>query len=48
VVDGDEIGSRVPDADSCRDRLLDVEGIVEYYASSTGRAWSFEVDSDRP
>ena len=32
AVDGDKIRTRFPDDDSRRDRLLDIEGIVEYYA----------------
>nr|QIO37154.1 SDR family NAD(P)-dependent oxidoreductase [Bradyrhizobium sp. 1(2017)] len=47
AVDGDKIHSRFPDADSRRDRLLDIAGIVECYAflyRQCRRAWSFEVD----
>jgi NAD(P)-dependent dehydrogenase (short-subunit alcohol dehydrogenase family) len=47
AVDGDKIHSRFPDADSRRDRLLDIEGIVECYAflyRQHRKAWSFEVD----
>jgi hypothetical protein len=32
AVDGDKIRRRILDADSRRDRLLDIEGIVECYA----------------
>ena len=47
AVDGDKIRSRFPDADQRRDRLLDIEGIVECYAflyRQHHKAWSFEVD----
>ncbi|GAU86953.1 short-chain dehydrogenase [Bosea sp. BIWAKO-01] len=47
AVDGDKIHSRFPDAGSHRERLLDIEGIVECYAflyRQHRRAWSFEVD----
>jgi hypothetical protein len=47
AVDGDKIRRRFPDADSRRDRLRDIEGIVECYAFLYRRhhnAWSFEVD----
>ena len=45
AVDGDKIRGRFPDAR--RDRLLDIEGIVECYAflyRQHHKAWSFEVD----
>jgi hypothetical protein len=32
AVNGDKIRRRFPDADSRRDRMLDIEGIVECYA----------------
>jgi NAD(P)-dependent dehydrogenase (short-subunit alcohol dehydrogenase family) len=47
AVDGDKIRSRFPDAESRRDRLLDIEGIVECYLflyRQHRKAWSFEVD----
>jgi NAD(P)-dependent dehydrogenase (short-subunit alcohol dehydrogenase family) len=47
AVDGDKIRSRFADADSRRDRMLDIEGIVECYAflyRQPHKAWSFEVD----
>jgi NAD(P)-dependent dehydrogenase (short-subunit alcohol dehydrogenase family) len=47
VVDGDKIRRRFPDADLRRDRMLDIEGIVECYAflyRQPHKAWSFEVD----
>ena len=47
AVDGDKIRTRFPDADSRRDRLLDIEGIVERYAffyRQHHKAWSLEVD----
>jgi NAD(P)-dependent dehydrogenase (short-subunit alcohol dehydrogenase family) len=47
AVDGDKIRKRFPDADSRKDRMLDIEGIVECYAflyAQPPKAWSFEVD----
>ena len=32
AIDGDKIRRRLPDADSRRDRMIDIEGIVECYA----------------
>src|SRR4029079_12792622 len=32
AVDGDKIRTRFPDTNSCRERLLDIEGIVDCYA----------------
>ena len=46
-VDGDKIRKRFPDADSRRDRMIDIEGIAECYAflyRQHRKAWSFEVD----
>ena len=42
-----KIRRRFPDADSRRDRMIDIEGIVECYAflyRQHHKAWSFEVD----
>jgi len=47
AVDGDKIRTRFPDTNSCRERLLDIEGIVDCYAffyRQHRKAWSFEVD----
>ena len=47
AVDGDKIRRRFPDADSRRDRLLDIEGIAECYAflyRQHYKAWTFDVD----
>jgi NAD(P)-dependent dehydrogenase (short-subunit alcohol dehydrogenase family) len=47
AVDGGKIRRRFPDADSRRDQLRDIEGIVERYAflyRQHHKAWSFEVD----
>jgi NAD(P)-dependent dehydrogenase (short-subunit alcohol dehydrogenase family) len=47
AVDGDKIRKRFPDADARKDRMLDIEGIVECYAflyAQPPKAWSFEVD----
>jgi hypothetical protein len=47
AVDGEKIRRRFPDADSRRDRMVDIEGIVECYAflyRQQQKAWSFEID----
>ncbi|AMX97592.1 hypothetical protein AB0V79_20440 [Mesorhizobium ciceri] len=47
AVDGHKIRRRFPDDDSRRDRLLDIEGVVECSAflyRQHHKAWSFEVD----
>jgi NAD(P)-dependent dehydrogenase (short-subunit alcohol dehydrogenase family) len=47
AVDGEKIRRRSPDADSRRDRMIDIEGIVECYAflyRQQHKAGSFEVD----
>lgn len=44
---GEKLRKRIADIDERKDRLIDIEGIVECYAflyQQAPRAWSFEVD----